>query len=100
MINYQFIATNKGNVTLQNVTITDPNLGPLTCTQPVTLLPGQTLTTTGSNMVTQLDVDRGSVTNTATVTGQPPSGPPVSSSDTEVANGTQSPAIKLDKQIV
>ncbi|HVA30485.1 MAG TPA: DUF11 domain-containing protein [Gaiellaceae bacterium] len=68
-INYTLTATNTGNVTLTNVVITDPKLGALTCRppQPVTLAPTATLTCAASYTLTQADLDRGEVKNTATV---------------------------------
>ena len=83
VIDYTLVATNDGNVTLTNVTIVDPKLGTLTCTppQPATLAPGATLSCTGSHTITQADLDAGVVTNVATATGTPPSGPNVSDTD-------------------
>ncbi|MDW8478658.1 MAG: hypothetical protein RML12_00665 [Xanthomonadales bacterium] len=102
VINYQIVATNTGNVTLTNVSITDPLLGTLSCTpaQPATLAPGQTLTCTGSYTVTQANVDAGSVTNTANASGTAPGGATVNAppaSATAVAN--QNPALGLAKTI-
>ena len=73
-LRYEITATNAGNVTQNAVTISDPRLGPITCTpqQPATLKPGEHLTCTGSTKVTQADVDAGEVVNTATATGTPP----------------------------
>jgi hypothetical protein len=70
-------ATNDGNVTLRNVSISDPPLGALSClpTQPATLAPTQTLTCSGSRVVTNADFTAGALTNTAIVAGDPPAGP-------------------------
>src|SRR5204863_9147726 len=70
VISYQLIATNTGNVTLTNVTISDPKLGALTCAQPVTLLPGQTLTCSGSYTVTQTEIERASCRQSVAIPGQ------------------------------
>ena len=68
VINYLLVATNTGNVTLHNVTISDPKLGTLTCTptQPATLAPAATLSCTGSHTVDPADLDAGSYYNLAT----------------------------------
>ena len=76
-ISYTLVATNDGNVTLTSVSIIDPKLGSLTCTQPVSLAPNQQLSCTGSYPLIQADIDAASVSNTATVTGTPPTGPAV-----------------------
>ncbi|GAB3583179.1 hypothetical protein GCM10027406_27240 [Leifsonia lichenia] len=103
-IEYTFAATNTGTVTLTGVTIADPLAGltALTYTWPTPtpglLAPGQTVTATGAYTLTQADVDAGAVTNTATATGTPPSGPPVTappaSTDTPLA---AAPSIGLVK---
>ncbi|MEM8979354.1 MAG: Ig-like domain-containing protein [Pseudomonadota bacterium] len=58
-VSYEIIARNSGNQTLSNVMISDPLLGALTCdlTAPVTLLPTEVLTCTGSYTVQQQDID-------------------------------------------
>ena len=99
VITYRLVATNLGNVTLTNVTLSDPKLGALTCAQPVTLLPGQALTCTGTYPVTQADVNAGSVLNTATATGQQPDGATVSGADSATATAAQAPSLKLRKTI-
>jgi len=85
-ITYTFVATNTGNVTLSNVTIVDPlpNLSALTCTpaQPAVLVPGANLTCTATYTVTTANLNNGGVTNTATASGTPPVGPPVTDDDT------------------
>lgn len=73
VITYTFKAKNTGDFTLSGVTITDPvpGLSALTCnpTQPATLTPGSAMTCTATYMITQEDLDRGFVENTATVQG-------------------------------
>jgi uncharacterized repeat protein (TIGR01451 family) len=78
-INYTFTATNSGNQTLTNVTMSDPmtGLSAITITWPTggpagTLQPGQSATGTAFYIITQADVDAGSVANTATSTAVRP----------------------------
>ena len=47
-IDYTLFATNDGSVDLTSVSIIDPMLGTLTCTQPVDLAAGEQLSCTGS----------------------------------------------------
>ena len=95
-IDYTFLVTNTGNVTLTGVTVDDPKVGTVTC--PVTTLaPAASTTCTATYTLTQVDVDAGHVANTATVTGTDPNGTDVTatdSTDTPIAAG---PAITLDK---
>ncbi|WP_431280364.1 DUF7507 domain-containing protein [Leifsonia poae] len=99
---YTLTATNTGNVTLSGVAITDSLLGAgITYTWPGTagiLLPGQSVTATGSHPVTQAEIDAGVATNTATASGQDPGGNPVpsgpASTTTPLAPG---PHLTLDK---
>lgn len=78
---YTLTATNTGNVTLTGVSITDPMLGTLDCTQPVTLAPGESLVCTGTYTVTEADLDTGQIDNTATTTGTAPDDTQVSDQD-------------------
>ena len=71
-INYTFTVTNTGNVTLTDVTISDPMV---TVTGgPITLAPGadDSSTFTGTYDITQSDIDAGVKDNTATATGSSP----------------------------
>jgi len=83
-VTFSYLVTNTGNVTLTDVHPTDTSFSgtgtpsPITC--PITTLaPGQHETCTDTYKLTQADVNARKVTNTATATGTPPSGPPVTS---------------------
>ncbi|WP_068108891.1 DUF11 domain-containing protein [Nocardioides dokdonensis] len=100
-ITYSFEVTNTGTVTLDPVTVHDPQLGgpapSVTCPGGA-LAPGATRTCTDATYVlTQADVDRGKVVNTAVATGTPPSGPKVTDDDTVTTPVVARPAIRLDK---
>lgn len=85
-IEYTFVVTNTGNVTLHGITIDDVaefsgSGDPLTLSTPVgdpagnsatALAPGATLTYTATYLITQEDIDAGNVTNRALVSGTPP----------------------------
>jgi uncharacterized repeat protein (TIGR01451 family) len=86
VITYTFTVTNTGNLTLSNVTVTDPlitdppNSGTIDCPPPgngnIMLDPGAMVVCTGLYSITQADLDAGSVGNVATATGECPPGPP------------------------
>jgi uncharacterized repeat protein (TIGR01451 family) len=90
-VTYTFAVENTGNVTLTDVDVTDAQAAPsldsslsaITCVDssdsPVTngsfsLDPGATATCTATYTVTQADLTNGSVTDTGTVTAEPPNG--------------------------
>jgi len=75
-ITYTLEVTNTGNVTLININITDANADPgsIIPANIATLLPGETITLVAAHTMTQQDLDFGSVTNTAMVTAEDPSG--------------------------
>ncbi|WP_219818320.1 DUF7507 domain-containing protein, partial [Clavibacter michiganensis] len=82
-VTYSFAVTNTGNVTLEDAKVSETRFSG-TGTAPVVscpsgaafLAPGASVTCTASYVATQADVDAGSITNTATATGTPPSGVP------------------------
>jgi uncharacterized repeat protein (TIGR01451 family) len=83
VLEYSITATNAGNVTLTNAVISDALISALVCvpTQPALLAPGATLVCTGAHTITTADVTAGQVVNTATANAAPPSGPPVTGTD-------------------
>jgi uncharacterized repeat protein (TIGR01451 family) len=103
-ITYSFVATNTGNVTLANVSITEGaftgsgTLSPVSPASVASLAPGVQTTFTATYVVTQADVDAGGITNSATGTGEPPSGPPIESPPSEVnVPSDPQPALSLLK---
>ncbi|WP_218825131.1 beta strand repeat-containing protein, partial [Streptosporangium subroseum] len=83
-ITYSYLVVNTGNATLTGVVVADTVFSgtgtPPVITCPVTTLAPQTMTTcTGTYMTTQADIDAGSIVNTATASGTPPTGPAVAS---------------------
>ncbi|WP_031071648.1 DUF7507 domain-containing protein [Streptomyces sp. NRRL WC-3742] len=105
LLHYEFVVTNIGNVTLTDVTVTESNFSgtgtrpAITC-PPATksLAPGAKVTCTATYTVTQADLDAGKVTNAATATGNPPSGPPpVSPPSAAEVPGVPNPAVTMVK---
>ncbi len=83
VVTFTVVATNTGSSTLTNVTISDPNATLVNCA-PVTLAAGQSLTCTATHVVTQADLDRGTLTNIASVSGVSPNGSTVSANSLAV----------------
>ncbi|SRX51512.1 hypothetical protein AEQU1_00006 [Aequorivita sp. CIP111184] len=105
-ISYTFTVFNLGNVTLSNVTVTDPLVSVVG--GPITLTPGATDGTsfTATYTITQADIDAGEVINQATATGTDASGTTVSDlsddnseleNDPTITELCQNPAIALIK---
>jgi len=95
-ITYTLIATNTGNVSLRDVSVSDPLLPGLACTVAV-LAPSKDLTCTATYRVTAADVAAGSVVNTAAATGADPSGAVLSVTATRTSVLTAQPALTLTK---
>jgi len=103
-ITYTFVATNTGNVTLDSVTITDgmSGLSSLSCDQTIPandFAPNEVLTCTATYVVTQADVDAGSIVNNATVSGTAPDGSSTNDSDDETVSGVPNPQIEAVKTV-
>ena len=99
-ITYGFTVFNTGNVTLTDVGVTDAKAGPVTCTA-TTLAPHTSTACTADDpyVIVQADVDAGSVDNTATAQGTPPTGGPVPSdpASASVPTTPQAPGLSLTK---
>ena len=101
-IEYVLVASNSGDVTLTDVTIDDPldGLTPLVFTWPGAvgvLGPDQSVTAVGTYTITQTDLDVGSVANTATTSGTPPSGAAVADDASALVTSTAAPSISVTK---
>ena len=101
-IQYSYVITNTGNVDLRSVSVSDPTAGAVTCPTPPApgLAPGDTETCTASTsyVVTQADVDRGGVTDTATATGGDLQGDTATSPPSTVSTASLPiPAVSVDK---
>ncbi|AKC86671.1 hypothetical protein WQ53_07755 [Pseudoxanthomonas suwonensis] len=98
-IQYGFVVTNTGNVTLSTITLNDPSLNPaaVSC-PPGQLAPGASMTCASRTYtITQANMDAGSVSNTATASGNPPSGAAVTDDDATTTALAESPALALVK---
>ncbi|MFJ9317740.1 hypothetical protein ACIRN4_26355 [Pimelobacter simplex] len=103
-ITYSFVVTNTGNVTLTDLGVTEGAfngsgaMSAVDCGETTSLAPGEQAVCTATYEVTQEDVDRGDLTNTATASGTPPSGDPVTSPEDRVAIPQDSaPGLRLEK---
>ncbi|MGO1069981.1 DUF7507 domain-containing protein [Lysobacter sp. CA199] len=78
-IGYTFVITNTGNVNLIDVRVNDARLDVPAVCGVTTLAPNESTTCTGTHTITQDEVNAGTSDNTATATGTPPSGSPITS---------------------
>jgi uncharacterized repeat protein (TIGR01451 family) len=105
-VTYSFVVTNTGNVTLAvpDGAVQDTNfsgtgtLSPISCPE-TSLVAGQVETCTATYTVTQADVNVGTITNSAMVTGTPPGGGEVVSPPSPPATVTidRTPALSVVK---
>ncbi|MFZ1703291.1 MAG: SdrD B-like domain-containing protein, partial [Saprospiraceae bacterium] len=94
-IDYTFVVTNTGNVTLGNVMVSDPLFG--LSFGPVDLAPNSSDVFTYTYHVTQNDIDAGSVYNLASVSSLDPNDDPIEDDDDETITAVQNPVINLQK---
>jgi uncharacterized repeat protein (TIGR01451 family) len=100
-LNYHFLVTNTGNVTLTSVQVVDtdlPGLSAISCKDDA-LRPGESEDCTAKYVTKQADVDAGAVTNTATAQGDPPGSttPVISDPSTATVPSTGAGSISLLK---
>ncbi|MEU3710573.1 DUF7507 domain-containing protein [Streptomyces catenulae] len=93
---FEYVVTNSGNVTLNEVNVTDDHVPGITCPQ-TTLASGQSMTCTGTYTVTDADAEAGSVTNTAVAHGTGPEGPVDSPPDEVTLPVQRGPGLRLEK---
>lgn len=102
-IEFRFLVTNTGNVTLSDVEVAEigftgsGTLGAIDC--PATqLAPGDSFTCTAPYAATQRDLDAGSIVNTALASAQSPAGDSIASeTSTATVEAVQTPLIVLEK---
>jgi len=92
VLTYTVTVTNTGNVTLTNVTVSDPLLTP-NSTTCATLAPGATCVLTGTHTVTLAEANAGQVVNTGT--GDSDQTDP--DTDTETVTVNQDPSLNTVK---
>ncbi|WP_373396609.1 hypothetical protein V8V91_17830 [Algoriphagus halophilus] len=95
ILNYDLVVTNTGNVTLDNVTVTDPLTG--TNQNLGSIDPGITRTISTSYAITQFDLDAGLVNNTAQVTSLDPLNQSIEATDSESITGQVIGEILVEK---
>ncbi len=102
-VTYSFHVTNTGNVTVHGIAIVETafsgtgTVSAITCTA-TTLAPGASTTCTATYIVTQADIDAGTVTNTAHATGTAPNNATVNSPPaTATVTASQSPVLAMSK---
>ena len=86
VVTYSFVVTNTGNVTINGIDVDETDFTGTGATPTITcpagaasLLPGAEVTCTATYTVTQADIDSGSISNTATASGQDPADNPITS---------------------
>ncbi|MFF2618605.1 hypothetical protein [Kitasatospora sp. NPDC058046] len=106
-ITYSFTVTNTGNVLVRDVAVGEGafsgtgKMSPVSCPEAARALAvGAQVVCTATYTLTQADVDAGHITNTATATGTPPGGTPVSSPPaTEQIPVLSGPGISVSKNV-
>lgn len=98
---YTITVTNTGNTTLSSIFISDDNADTITPETIATLAPNTSVDVTATHVITQVDIDQGSVTNQATVNAENPDGTPVApvQSDDPAEGGLQDATLTSIDQV-
>ncbi len=96
-IDYTYVLTNSGNVTLDGPFTISDDKTTVTCPATGSLAPEDHITCTASYAVTQADLDAGSVTNAATGQGKFRDNPVQSNQATASVTAMGNPALQLTK---
>jgi gliding motility-associated-like protein/uncharacterized repeat protein (TIGR01451 family) len=94
-LNYTIVVTNTGNVTLNNISVSDPLTG--LNTTIASLAPQAFESIPTSYTVTQADLDKGFVNNKATVSAEFIDGQPIEESDEVTVGAVENPGIEVVK---
>ncbi len=102
VVTYSFKVTNSGNTTIASLNLTDPSdsAAPVTCSVGAGLAPGASITCSGTttHTITQADVDAGSRSDTASVTGTDAGGhTTAAATSTATVSAVAAPAVTLVK---
>ncbi len=97
VVAYSFAVTNTGTRTLTGLAVSDPLVGAVTCPDEP-LVPGETVTCTGTHALTQAEVDAGAVVNEATATAEDADGTVAEAADTDTRPLAPASSFALDKQ--
>ncbi|WP_316759939.1 gliding motility-associated C-terminal domain-containing protein [Pedobacter aquatilis] len=113
IINYTIVVTNNGNITLSNIIVSDAgaDTGSVLPASIATLAPNASASVTAKHTLTQSEIDNGSFSNQASVSGNSPNGTVVGKQKSDDPNTTQiddatttllvsSPAITIVKTAV
>jgi len=100
VITYTFEVSNTGNVTITGpITVDDDRTTDESCPAG-DIAPGESLSCSATHAITQIDLDEGSITNTATASGMDPGGNPVTSeADSTTVTAVQYPSIQISKSL-
>ncbi|MEJ1730229.1 hypothetical protein SMA90_28280, partial [Escherichia coli] len=99
-ITYDIVVTNDGNVTIDNIVVTDDDATVVSGSLNVgTLTPTYSATIKVEHAVTQDDLDSGTFTNVASVSGTDPNDEPVEADDEEPTKFDQNPSLSIVKTV-
>jgi uncharacterized repeat protein (TIGR01451 family) len=101
VVKYTLKATNEGNTTLHNVTVSDsPALEGFSCTPAIpvaSLAPGASIECTGTHTITQEDLNNGSVKDTASATSEQATAP--NAEDTIAAEQRRTLVVEKEQEL-